>query len=171
DGTNPPYTWVLSGITFTATTQLGVFGGYILRGGSKPIMKFFWLILLGAACLAGGWAWAEYLHFPIIKHIWTSSMVLWAAGWSYLLLALFYLVIDVIGLRVLAFPFVVIGMNAITIYVAVHFVPFDKISAGLVGGLSRHLGSAGPLVIALTSVLLVWFLLDHLYRQKIFLRI
>ena len=42
-------------------------------------------------------------------------MVLWAAGWSYLLLALFYLVIDVIGLRFWAFPFVVIGMNAITL--------------------------------------------------------
>ena len=54
--------------------------------------------------IAVGWAWAEYLHYPIIKHIWTSSMVLWAAGWSYLLLALFYLVIDVIGLRFLAFP-------------------------------------------------------------------
>jgi predicted acyltransferase len=139
--------------------------------------------LLGAGCLGAGWAWAEYLHFPIIKHIWTSSMVLWAAGWSYLLLALFYLVIDVIGLRFLAFPFVVIGMNAITIYVAAHFVPFDKIAYGLVGGLGNYIGSrfenispnlahtAGPFVVAFTSVLLVWLLLYHLYRQKIFLRI
>src|SRR4051794_134548 len=172
DHTNPPYTWVLSGITFTATTLLGVFAGYILRGGFAPMMKFVLLALLGAVCLAGGWAWAEYLHFPIIKHIWTSSMVLWAAGWSYLLLALFYLVIDVIGLRFLAFPLVVIGMNAIIAYLAYHLViPFDKISANLVGGLANHLGQAGPVVLALTSVLLVWLLLYHLYRHKIFLRI
>ena len=171
DGTDPPYTWVLSSLTFTATVLLGVFSGYILRSASRPMMKFLWLVLLGIACLAAGWAWAEYLHFPIIKHIWTSSMVLWAAGWSYLLLALFYLVFDVIGLRFLAFPFVVIGMNAITIYVAYFFVPFRKIAEGLVGGLARHFGPAGPLTIALTTVLLVWLLLYHLYRHKIFLRI
>jgi predicted acyltransferase len=173
DGTNPPYTWVLSGITFTATTLLGVFAGYILRGGSAPWMKFLWLLLLGAACLAGGWAWAEYLHFPIIKHIWTSSMVLWAAGWSYLLLALFYVVIDVIGLRFLAFPLVVIGMNAIVAYVAFHLIiPFDKIAVNLVGGLAKHLNPAvGTFLLALTTIALVWLMLYHLYRHKIFLRI
>src|SRR4029078_10722960 len=176
DGTNPPYTWVLSGITFTATTQLGVFGGYILRGGSKPIMKFFWLILLGTACLAGGWAWAEYLHFPIIKHIWTSSMVLWAAVCSYLLLALFYLVIDVVGLRFLAFPLVVIGMNAIVAYVAYHLViPFETISKTLVGGIARHLNglleNSRALLLTLTTVILVWLMLYHLSRHKIFVRI
>ncbi len=171
DGTDPPYTWVLSSMTFAATVLLGVFAGYVLRSASTPLIKFGWLVLLGAVCLAAGWAWAEYLQFPIIKHIWTSSMVLWAAGWSYLLLALFYLVIDVIGLRFLAFPFVVIGMNAITIYVASYFVPFDKIAAGLVGGLASHLGPAGPFAIAFTTVLLVWLLLYHLHRHKIFLRI
>src|SRR6185436_3193049 len=158
DGTDPPYTWVLSGITFTATTLLGVFAGYVLRSTSAPMMKFVWLVLLGVVCLAGGWAWAEYLHFPIIKHIWTSSMVLWAAGWSYLLLALFYLVIDVIGLRLIAFPLVVIGMNAIVAYVAYHLViPFEKIASSLVGGLAHHLSQdAYSLVLALTTVLLVW---------------
>jgi predicted acyltransferase len=173
DHTDPPYTWVLSGITFTATTLLGVFAGYVLRATSAPMMKFLWLVLLGAVCLAGGWAWAEYLHFPIIKHIWTSSMVLWAAGWSYLLLALFYLVIDVIGLRRVAFPLVVIGVNAIVAYVAYHLViPFEKIAANLVGGLASHLNpAAGQFVLALTTVLLDWLLLYHLYRHKIFLRI
>ena len=172
DGTDPPYTWVLSSITFTATTLLGVFAGYILRAGSKSYMKLIWLILLGAACLGGGWAWDNYLHFTIIKHIWTSSMVLWAAGWSYLLLALFFLVIDMIGLRKIAFPLVVIGMNAITAYVAYHLViPFGDISKKLVGGLAGHLGPAGPLLVALTTVTLVWLMLYHLYRHKVFLRI
>jgi predicted acyltransferase len=173
DGTDPPYTWVLSGMTFTATVLLGVFSGYILGGRFSSFMKFIWLTLLGAACLAGGWAWAEYLHFPIIKHVWTSSMVLWAAGWSYLLLAAFYLLIDVAGFRRWAFPFIVIGMNAITIYVAYDskIIPFNEISNNLVGGLTHHLGPAGPLVIALTTVLLVWLPLYHMYRHKIFIRI
>jgi predicted acyltransferase len=98
-------------------------------------------------------------------------MVLWAGGWSYLLLALFYLLIDVAGWRRWAFPFVVIGMNAITIYVAYWFIPFRGISETLVGGLAQHLGPAGPVAIAFTTVALAWLLLYHLYRQKIFLRI
>ena len=52
---------------------------------------------VGIACLAAGWLWS--LDQPIIKHIWTSAMVLWSAGWSLLLLALFYYVIDVRGCR------------------------------------------------------------------------
>jgi predicted acyltransferase len=169
DGT--PYTWILSSMTFAATVLLGVMAGHILRSRQSPALKFVWLTVLGIASLAVGWAWASWLGLPIIKHIWTSSMVLWAAGWSYLLLALFYLLIDVAGLRRWAFPFVVIGMNAITIYVASFFVPFRGIAESLVGGMARHLGAAGPVVIALGAVLLMWLVLYHLYRQKIFLRI
>ena len=81
------------------------------------------------------------------------------------------------------FTVVVIGMNAITIYVAVHFVPFEKIAYALVGGFGRLIGSkleavaphlaqtTGPFVVSLTAMLLVWLLLYHLYRHKIFLRI
>jgi predicted acyltransferase len=169
DGTS--YTWVLTGMTFTATVMLGVFAGYVLKSGLAPGKKFVALTSMGLAGLAAGWAWSEWGGFPIIKHIWTSSMVLWAGGWSYLLLALFYLLMDVVGWRRWAFLFVVIGMNAITIYVARWFIPFYGISEGLVGGLARHLGAAGPVLIAFTAVLLAWLLVYHLYRQKIFLRI
>ncbi len=169
DGTT--YTWVLSGMTFAATTLLGVFAGHVLRANWSQATKFIVLCLLGVASLAGGYAWATWLDFPIIKHIWTSSMVLWAAGWSYLLLALFYLLIDIVGWRRWAFFFMVIGMNAITIYVAWHLLPFEQISEGLVGGLARHLGAAGPTLVAATALGLGWLVLYHLYRQKIFLRV
>lgn len=169
DGTE--YTWVLSGMTFSATVLLGVFSGHLLRSRLSSPGKVLTLTAIGAACLAGGWAWAEWLGFPIIKHIWTSSMVLWAGGWSYLLLALFYLLIDVAGFRRWAFPFVVIGMNAIAIYVAWHFIPFPTIAKNLVGGLATHIGSAGAFVIALTAVMLWWLVLYDLYRRKIFLRL
>jgi predicted acyltransferase len=130
-------------------------------------------VLLAAALvsLAAGWSWAEWGGLPIIKHIWTSSMVLWAAGWSFLLLAAFYLLIDITGWRWWAFPLVVIGMNAITIYVANRFIPFRGIGESLVGGAASHAGTAGPLIIQFTAMLLAWLFLYHLYRQRIFLRI
>jgi predicted acyltransferase len=187
DGTNPPYTWVLSSMGFAASVLLGVIAGHVLRSHLSPMLKFLWLTLLGILCLAAGWAWAQYLHLPIIKHIWTSSMLLWAAGWSYLLLALFFLVIDVWRVRFWAFPLVVVGTNAIVAYVAYdgRFIPFTDVATRLVGGLARQLdvatkyvadaahpfGPAGTFAIALTAFLLVWLLLYHLYRQKMFLRI
>jgi predicted acyltransferase len=171
DGTDPPYTWILSGMTFSATVLLGVFSGHVLRLPWSQWAKASALTLMGLGCLGAGWAWANWGNFPIIKHIWTSSMVLWAGGWSYLLLALFYLLIDVFGFRRWAFPFVVIGANAIAIYVASRFVPFRDIAEGIVGGLASHLGSAGPFVIELAGVSIWWLILFDLYRRKIFLRL
>jgi predicted acyltransferase len=169
DGT--AYTWVLSGMTFAVSVLLGVQSGHLLRSGLSPISKFLALTAAGIVCLALGWAWAEWLHFPIIKHIWTSSMTLWAAGWSFLLLALFNLLIDVAGWKRWAYPFVVIGANALTIYVAFHLVAFSQISETLVGGLASHLGAAGPAVVTFTTVLLAWLICYHLYRQRIFIRV
>jgi predicted acyltransferase len=169
DGTT--YTWVLSGMTFSATTLLGVFAGQVLRASWSQATRLVVLCTLGVASLAGGYAWATWLGFPIVKHIWTSSMVLWAGGWSYLLLAVFYLLVDIVGGRRWAFFFTVIGMNAITIYVAWHLISFEQISEGLVGGLAQHLGAAGPTLVAATALGLGWLILYHLYRQKIFLRV
>jgi predicted acyltransferase len=169
DGT--AYTWVLSGMTFAVSVLLGVQAGYVLRSGTTPVRKFWTLTAAGLVCLALGWAWAEWLRFPIIKHIWTSSMTLWAAGWSFLLLALFYLLIDIAGWKRWAFPFVVIGANALTIYVAFHLISFPQISEPLVGGLASHFGAAGPAAVTFTTVLLAWLVCYHLYRQKIFIRV
>ncbi|MEX2306015.1 MAG: DUF5009 domain-containing protein [Pirellulales bacterium] len=169
DGTT--YTWLLSGMTFTATVLLGVQSGHVLRSSLPPVRRFVLLTSIGCLCLAGGWLWAAWLDFPIIKHIWTSSMVLWAAGWSFLLLALFYLLIDIAGAWRWAFPFVVIGMNAITLYVASFFVPFGDIAKGLVGGLARHLDRGGPVLIEFTAVLLIWLVAYHMYRHRIFVRV
>lgn len=170
DGTT--YTWVLSGMTFAASVLLGVQSGHILRSRWSAAAKFFALVAAGLLCLAAGCLWAERLGFPIIKHIWTSSMTLWAAGWSFLLLAAFYLVIDVIGWSRWAMPFIVIGANAITMYVlAYKFVPFDDIANSLVGGLARHSYGGGPVLIAFTTMTLVWFVAHHLYRQRIFIRV
>ncbi len=56
--------------------------------------KAFGLAFAGLACLGLGLLWSQ--EFPIIKILWTSSYVLVAGGWSLLLLALFYTIIDVI---------------------------------------------------------------------------
>ena len=119
------------------------------------------------------WAWARLWgrEFPIIKILWTSTYVLIAGGWSLLLLALFYTIIDVLKFRAWAFFFVVIGVNAITIYVASRIIPFDEIARFFFGGVARYSGSFGPVVVPIGTLALEWLFLLHLYRNKIFLRV
>ncbi|MCC7476094.1 MAG: DUF5009 domain-containing protein [Pirellulales bacterium] len=171
DGTDPPYTWVLSGLGFAASVMLGVLAGQVLRSRASAERKLGYLAATGTICLAAGWAWSNWLGLPIIKHIWTSSMVLWAGGWSILLLALFYLLIDVLEIKRWAFPLVVVGANAITIYVAWKFIPFPAIAKTLVGGLASHLGKGGAVLVAFTSIALWWIVLYDFYRRKVFWRL
>ncbi|MBN1343523.1 MAG: DUF5009 domain-containing protein [Phycisphaerae bacterium] len=167
DGTT--YTWILSGMGFAASTLLGVLSGHVLRSPRAPTSKVAVLVGAGVGCLLLGKAWGHW--FPIIKHIWSSSMVLYAGGWSFLLLAAFYGIIDVIGLRRWAFPFVVIGMNAIFIYMAVRFIPFGQIGDRLAGGLASRLGSFGEPVRVLTALLIMWLMLYYMYRKRTFVRV
>ena len=106
-----PYAWILPSLGFGATVLLGVLASHVLRSPLSNSRKIRILVGAGLAGLVLGWALSFIL--PNIKHLWTSSMVLWAGGWSLLLLALFYGVIDVLGYKRWAFPFQVIGANAI----------------------------------------------------------
>ncbi len=164
-----PYTWILSSMTFACTVMLGVFAGYILRSSVRPLMKVAYLLGLGVATIALGLLWS--LWFPIIKHLWTSSFVLYAAGMSCILLALFYLVIDVIGLRRWSFGFVVIGANAIFAYMATMLFNFGDIGQIFIGGLKRFLGPWYSFTYALAGFLVLWLILFYLYRKKTFLKI
>jgi predicted acyltransferase len=166
-----PYTGILTIMGYAATVLMGAQAGHLLRSGIRPAGKIAVLALAGLGCVLGGLFWSTCLGFPIIKHIWTSSYALWAAGWSFLLLAVFYAVIDVAGFRRWAHPFVVIGMNAITVYVAFHLISFRSIAHTLVGGLAHHVGAFGPFLLALATFMLVWLILLHMYRHNIFLRI
>jgi predicted acyltransferase len=163
------YSWVLSSMTFAATVMLGVLAGHLLRSDKSKLTKFYWLFIIGIGCLILGSVWG--IWFPIIKRLWTSSMVLLAAGWSYLLLALFYLIIDVWGFKKWAFGFVVIGMNAIAVYMSIQLFNFRSIGNIFVGGLSERLGDWNNFVQATAAVAVIWLILYWMYRKKTFIKI
>src|SRR5262249_17913390 len=138
----------LSTIPAIGTALLGVLAGHWLRSARGAWTKAIGLALAGCVCLAAAHYWGirapNNLRFPIIKNIWTSSYVLLAGGWSLLLLALFYLVIDVLGFRAWAYFFVVIGVNAITIYVGQALINFHYTAQVLFGGTAALTGSFQP---------------------------
>lgn len=160
---------LLSTIPAITTTLLGVLAGHWLRSRRQPWNKVFGLGIAGALALALGMIWG--LWFPIIKNLWTSSFVLVAGGWSLLLLAFFYAVIDVLGYWRWAFFFIVIGANAITIYVVPRFLDFTKFTQFFFGGTIKLTGSFAPVALAIAILGMKWLFLLYLYRKKIFLRV
>ncbi|HLB73641.1 MAG TPA: DUF5009 domain-containing protein [Sedimentisphaerales bacterium] len=178
DGLN--YTWILSSMTFAATVMLGVMAGHVLRSDRNRGAKFVLLLFAGIACLALGSLWAGWFFkigkfyiglFPIIKRLWTSSFVLFAGGLSFLLLALFYLIIDIFKFRKWAFPLIVIGANSIFIYMAVHIFSFNAISDPFVTGLDQFVGPWNEFTHALAAFAVVWLVLWYMYRKKTFIKI
>lgn len=166
---------ILSMIPAIATALLGILAGTLLRESEmKPILKALALLALGAALAAAGFQWDA--TFPIVKKLWTSSFVLVAGGCSMMLLGLFYLIIEVIGLRFWAWPFVWIGTNAITLYLLSNLMGYNRIAARFVGGdvsawLNENVATGvGGLVQALFSLGIVFVIARFFYKNKIFLR-
>ncbi len=111
---------LLSDIPAVGTTLLGLLAALWLSGNCAARAKTLGLAAGAAACLATGYFWSVWL--PLNKKMWTSSYVLVAAGWSLLLFALFYGVVEQRGWcksgwsKVLAWPWLVFGSNAIVAY-------------------------------------------------------
>lgn len=170
DGDHDPE-GLLSTLPAIATCMCGVFAGLLLRDQKiGPMRKIGYLMAAGVVAIALGFLWG--LQFPIIKKIWTSSYVLVAAGYGAILLALFYLVIDVWKLRWWATPFVWIGMNAITLYMAENLLKFHDLALRFVGGdIAKRMGSWDVLAANTLAVLFVLLLARFLYRRGIFLRV
>ena len=170
DGDHDPE-GLLSTIPAIATCLLGVFAGTLLRSTSiKDAIKVVYLLTSGIALVTLGYLWG--LEFPIIKKLWTSSYVLVAAGYSCLLMAFFFLVIEIIGFKIWARPFVWIGMNPITIYLAHKLLDFDNIANRIAGGpIKASLGFYGELVILAIVLGFSFWIVNFLYRKQIFLRV
>jgi predicted acyltransferase len=174
DGDHDPE-GLLSTLPAIASTLLGVFAGLLIKTPAvEPARKVRLLLLWGASGVAAGLLW--HLQFPIIKKIWSSSFVLLTAGLSSLLLAFFYHVIDIRNRRGWCRPFVWIGMNAITIYLIVHFVKLEEIANCFVGGeihsgLEKVHHGLGALVTALLALCFSFLICRFLFQRKIFLRV
>ena len=166
---------ILSTLPAIATCLLGVFAGILLKGETLTrAKKCGFLLLAGAVLVFLGNYWGE--HFPVIKNLWTSSFVLLAGGWSLVVLGVFYMVVDWIGFKGWAMPFVWIGMNPIMIYLLSSVVDFNEIATRVLGGplsgwIDGIVPGLGALLIALAGMALVLLLCRFLYKKETFFRI
>jgi predicted acyltransferase len=161
---------VLATINFIANMLIGVLMGQIIFSNKNKEHKVKWLFICGLVMLLIGLIWGQF--FPVIRSLWTSSFVLVTCGISTLLLALFYLIIDVRGHSKWAFFFVIFGVNSIAIYMMAHMFDFRLIGNIFVGGLSSLFSTnVQDFIQALGSMIVMWLIMYWMYLKKTFIKI
>ncbi len=176
---------ILSTLPAIGTGLFGMLIGNLLKRKDKAEAdKIAWMFSLGTLAVILGLIWD--LSFPINKSLWTSSYVLYAGGLASIGLALCYWLIDVQGYKRFTSPFVIYGVNAITVFFASGLIPriltmikidlngvevnakvwlyesfftpyFSPYNASLAG--------------AITFILLWWFILWLMYRKNIIIKV
>ena len=113
---------ILSTLPAIATGLFGVLVGIYLRRKDVEVgTKMAWLFSAGVAAVLLGLLWD--LEFPINKALWTSSYVLYTGGLATIFLALSYWIIDANNYNRFTKPFVVYGINAITVFFVSGLLP------------------------------------------------
>ena len=121
---------LLSTVPALATTLVGGVAGLWLGSRASGARKALWMVAAGVAAVGIGLAWS--LVFPLNKALWTSSYVWFTGGAAAVFLALCYTLIDVKGWTAWSRPFVVLGLNAIALFVLsglmTKFLGFHKVT-------------------------------------------
>ena len=168
DGTQ--YTWLVSSLGFGATVFSGYYAGRLLQRPLEHNQRLKLLSAIGIALITLGLLWS--LQMPIIKKIWSSSMVLLSSGICYLLLALTYLFTD--KMKIDAWwtrGFRMLGLNAIAAYMLYSVFSLDRMAGHFVHGLEQYVGAFFPLCVSLCQFGILFLIVWHMYKYKIFLKV
>lgn len=106
---------LLGTLSGACTLLLGFLIGNRIRMAENKKEVVASLYTIGLLCLGAGVVWSIWL--PIVKALWTGSYVLYAGGWSILMLAFFIYFIDIRGKERLFTPFKALGMNPLFAFV------------------------------------------------------
>jgi predicted acyltransferase len=106
---------LLSTLPAIVTVFLGFFTGKLIDSKPDRMDLVKNMLLYGVAALVIGWV--MNLEFPINKPIWSSSYVVFMAGWCLVINAVLIYIIDVLGWRGWTKPILVLGMNSMLAFV------------------------------------------------------
>ena len=161
---------LLSTIPAIGTAMLGMLTGLFVKRCKVAWPTALALLLAGIVFALLGAAWN--IIYPINKALWSSSFVLAVAGYSLIMFALFYYLIEVCGWHKWAFYFKVIGMNSILIYMAPKFIDFDKLNHSVFEGVFGLFPEQYYAVVESVGFLAVmWLFVYFMYRHRIFLKV
>jgi predicted acyltransferase len=175
---------LLSTIPAISTVIIGFLAGELISRTDKLKIPLY-LLLIGAGGIVLGAVWG--IFFPLNKPLWTSSYVVYTAGWACVIMALLIWIIDIKGYSGWASFFVVFGMNSLFIFalsgiwarillriikinengtlVSGYNWLYQKIFQPLAGDIN------GSLLFALSHILVFWFICYVLYKRRIFIKV
>ncbi|TKC05116.1 acyltransferase family protein [Pedobacter frigoris] len=176
---------ILSTLPAIATGLFGVLVGvYLKRKDIDAATKVVWLFSAGCLAIILGLLWD--LKFPINKALWTSSFVLYTGGLATVVLALCYWIIDIQQYNRFTKPFVVYGVNAITVFFLSGLIPRTlrlfsitqqdgsktDLQSWLYSGISAHFSSINASLIWAICFVLFWLvILWVMYKKKIIIKV
>ena len=179
-------TWDPEGIVSTipaiATVLFGIMAGHILRLQGTLAKRAVWLLGVGVLLITAGEICNIWL--PINKSLWTSSFSLFMAGLDFTLFALMVWLVDIQGHKRFFKPLIIMGMNAIAVYMASELLDqvLDMIRLSSGGqtvtlhewlyGLFTVVASPinASLLFAIAYTLLMYGIAYVMYRRQWFLR-
>ena len=176
---------IVSTIPALATTLFGALTGTWLRTDRSREEKTAWMFVAGNLLLLLGAILDIWM--PINKSLWTSSYSVFMAGWALVCLAMFYWLIDVKGYTRWATPFVIYGMNAITVFALsglvaksmglIRFDQPDGTRLSLQGVIFQNIfvPLASPinasLLYAIAFILMMFLVVWFMWKRKWFLKV
>jgi predicted acyltransferase len=181
-------TWDPEGIVSTlpaiATALFGIMAGHILRLQRTLAERTTWLFLAGNLLIAAGLICNQWL--PINKKLWTSSFSLFMAGLDFVIFAMFLWLVDGLGYQRVVKPLVIMGINAIVVYLASEFLDealgwirwqseghtitlhrwiFDNLFARLLSPINASM------VYGMVYTMAIYLVAYAMYRRKWFVRV
>jgi predicted acyltransferase len=170
--------WVtINCIPTAAHTIWGVMAARLIIGPGAPSEKIKKLVVAGVVGLIIGYALDLAGVTPIIKRICTSSFIFTSAGWVLLFLAWLYWVTDVKKYNRYAWICVMVGVNAIFIYLfyeTVGHLWFNGVVAIFVKGFTSLIGTPEKIQSLLSAMVTFYFelyLCYWLYKKKVYIKI
>jgi predicted acyltransferase len=177
---------LLSTIPAIGTVILGYVSGSIIERSESTLLAVRKLLSFGAVGVAIGLLWDTVL--PINKPIWTSSYVVYTAGWAMVTLAALLYSIDVKKYRKWANPFVHFGMNPLFIFVfsglyvksIIYLVRIENGDDNTISGYQYLYSEVfvpmagnmnGSLLFAIAHIIAFWLITYIMYRKRIFIKI
>jgi len=169
---------LLSNVPAVVTAMLGMFAGeFVMRTrGRMSGDRQAGLLFAAAAALAAAGLFVAFgcgpWSFPLSKPLWSTSFTLVVGAYSVALFALFYWIVDVRRAWRSTLFFRVIGMNAITIYLAQPLLGLANVNRMLFGRLAAFFPQAwGQVVLGASYVMVCWGLLYFLHRKHAYLKV
>lgn len=167
-------------------TMLGgaLTGNFLLRSPKTDKSKCAALLITGILLVVAGAAldlkilpvvgaqFDQYTLLPVVKRIWTPSWAILSGGWVLIMLAMFYWLVEIMGMRRLVFPLVVVGVNSIVIYLMSNLC-----TPWIIENLHKHLPEAAypaywvPVIERCSMLFVLWLVCWWLYKQKAFLKL